>query len=127
MKCFAPFLLLIAVLIAAVAFSASLSVCQISAPPDPYKPTLDRLQALTSQGEAEWRFHADVPHPEDPTIDDSSWSKITVKNVSGPGGRNENEEHWTGTSDFRRWIQRRQPWRLDDPRVLQWCNPLPGQ
>src|ERR1019366_6712880 len=25
--------------------------------------------------------------------------------VSGPGGRNANEEHWTGTRVFRRWIQ----------------------
>jgi len=78
---------------------------QTPAAPDPYKATLDRLELLTSQGEADWRFHADVPHPEDPSLNDSDWGTLTVKNVSGPGGRNANEEHWTGTRVFRRWIQ----------------------
>ncbi len=72
---------------------------------DPYKATLDHLESLTRQPEAEWRFHADIPHPEDPRVDDSGWGTLTVKNVSGPGGQNENEEHWKGTRVFRRWIQ----------------------
>ena len=63
------------------------------------------MEALTRQGEAEWHFHTDVPHPEDPALNDSNWGLITVKNVSGPGGRNANEEHWTGTRVFRRRIQ----------------------
>ena len=73
--------------------------------PDPYKPTLDRLDALTRKAETEWRFHADVPHPEDPGVNDSDWGALTVKNISGPGGNHANEEHWTGTRVFRRWIQ----------------------
>ena len=73
--------------------------------PDPYKPTLDRLQSLLRVGETEWRSHADVPHPEDPGLNDLDWSSVTVKNVSGPGGRNANEEHWKGTRVFRRWVQ----------------------
>src|SRR5579872_2597908 len=72
---------------------------------DPYKATLDKLQSLTIQPEAEWRYHADVPHPEDPVLKDSDWGVLTVKNVSGPGGDNPNEEHWTGTRVFRRWVQ----------------------
>ena len=60
---------------------------------------------MTRQGEEEWRFHVDVPHPEDPGLNDSDWGTLTVKNVSGPGGRNAGEEHWTGTRVFRRWIQ----------------------
>jgi alpha-mannosidase len=72
---------------------------------DPYKPTLDRLESLSRQAESEWRYHADVPHPEDPSLDDSAWAVLRVKNVSGPGGRNANEDHWTGTRVFRRWIQ----------------------
>ena len=59
---------------------------------------------LTRQREAEWRFHADVPHPEDPGLNDSDWGTLTVKNVSGPGGGHANEEDWTGTRVFRRWI-----------------------
>jgi len=82
-----------------------LAVSQDSGVPDPYKPILDHLDALTRHNEAEWRFHADVPHPEEPGLNDSDWGLITVKNVSGPGGRNANEEHRTGTRVFRRWIQ----------------------
>jgi alpha-mannosidase len=80
-------------------------ICQSSNPPDPYKPTLDRLETLTRQPEAEWRFHTDIPHPEDPGLNDSDWGLLGVKNVSGPGGRNGNEEHWSGTRVFRRWVQ----------------------
>jgi alpha-mannosidase len=72
---------------------------------DPYKSTLDRLQSLTEQGETEWRVQTDVAHPEDPGLDDSGWDKFTVRNVSGPGGRNENEQHWNGTRVFRRWVE----------------------
>ena len=81
------------------------AVSQNSSAPDPYKPTLDRLDTLTRQAEPEWRFHTDIPHPEDPGVNDSDWSLITVKNVSGPGGNNANGEHWQGTCVFRRWIQ----------------------
>ncbi|HWJ46216.1 MAG TPA: hypothetical protein VNS62_01100, partial [Candidatus Udaeobacter sp.] len=73
--------------------------------PDPYKATLDRLNSLTHQTESEWRFHDDIPHPEDPSLNDSDWGVWTVKNASGPGGRHANEEHWAGTRVFRRAIQ----------------------
>jgi alpha-mannosidase len=95
-----PLLLILAVFSCAV-----LGFSQASTGSDAYKPTLDRLQSLTRQPEAEWRSHNDVPHPEDPAVNDSDWSTITVKNVSGPGGQNPNEEHWAGTRVFRRWIQ----------------------
>src|SRR5208282_6069234 len=94
-----------ATLLIFVVCSAVFGFSQASTGSDPYRPTLDRLQSLTSQGEAEWRFHADVPHPEDPGINDSDWGTIAVKNVSGPGGQNAGEEHWKGTRVFRRWIQ----------------------
>ncbi len=92
---------LVSVFLLLAAFAAS----QSSSAPDPYKSTLDRLEALTRQGETEWRFHADIPHPEDPGLNDTDWGKLTVNNVSGPGGNNANEEHWMGTRVFRRWIQ----------------------
>jgi alpha-mannosidase len=78
--------------------------CQTTTP-DPHKAFLDRMDSLTRQPEPEWRFHDDIPHPEDPGINDASWGTLTVKNLSGPGGRNPNEEHWKGTRVFRRWIQ----------------------
>src|SRR5215472_15381753 len=99
MRRFAPLLWLGIVTISALAIG------QDSSRNDPNKVTLDRLQSLLMQGEAEWRFHADVPHPEDPGLNDSDWEKFTVKNVSGPGGQNADEEHWKGTRVFRRWVQ----------------------
>ncbi|HEY3975301.1 MAG TPA: alpha-mannosidase [Candidatus Sulfotelmatobacter sp.] len=88
----------------AILFQTVFALSQ-TASADPYKATLDRLGALTRQGEIEWRYHGDVPHPEDPGLDDFAWSKFTVKNVSGPGGQHPNEEHWAGSRVFRRWIQ----------------------
>src|ERR1035438_4427158 len=99
MKRSALFLILL-ILVAAI-----FAVSQNASSPDPYRPTLDRLEAPTRRGESEWRFHADVPHPEDPGLNDSDWGLFTVKNVSGPGGSNASEEHWAGTRVFRRWIQ----------------------
>src|SRR6202158_1305753 len=99
MKRSALFSLLVLVLPTAFAIS------QNSNAPDPYKTTLDRLDTLTRQAEPEWRFHTDIPHPEDPGVNDADWGSITVKNVSGPGGNNANGEHWQGTRVFRRWIQ----------------------
>ncbi|HYM00183.1 MAG TPA: hypothetical protein VEZ90_14620, partial [Blastocatellia bacterium] len=70
---------------------------------DPYKPTLDRLEALTQRAEPEWRFNADIPHPEDPSVSDAGWGTYAVKNVDP--GQSTNDEPWTGTRVFRRWIQ----------------------
>ena len=89
----------------AVVLLAAFGVCQTSGASDPFKSTLDRLGALTRQAESEWRFHDDVPHPEDAWLDDSGWGVFKVKNENGPGGKNANEEHWSGTRVFRRWIQ----------------------
>ncbi len=95
----------LAIFILLIVLNTVFAVSQNSAAPDPYKPALDRLASLTNQPEPEWRFHSDVPHPEDPGLADSDWGILRVRNVSGPGGRTANEEHWTGTRVFRRWIQ----------------------
>jgi alpha-mannosidase len=94
----------LAIIIAVVSVLRGFSQGQ-TATPDPYKPVLDRLQSLSTQPEAEWRFHPDVPHPEDLSLNDSDWPVFHVKNVSGAGGQNTGQEHWTGTRVFRRWIQ----------------------
>jgi alpha-mannosidase len=100
MKRFALFFFSVLMLIHPV-----LGVSQSSNTPDPYKATLDRLQSLSSQAEAEWRFHTDIPHPEDPGLSDADWGSLTVKNRSQPGGVNGDAEHWAGTRVFRRWVQ----------------------
>jgi alpha-mannosidase len=96
---------LLSALLFAILQCAVLAVSQTSSSPDPYKATLDRLQSLSSQAEAEWRFHADIPHPEDPGLSDADWGSLTVKNRAQPGGINGDEEHWAGTRVFRRWVQ----------------------
>ena len=93
------------VLLSAAFPALALSQASSPKPPDPYKPTLDHLQSLLRQGETEWKWHADVPHPEDPSASDADWQAFTVRNVSGPGGNNKDEEHWKGTRVFRRWVQ----------------------
>jgi alpha-mannosidase len=83
-----------ALLISAI-FCAVLSFAQNQPvePVSPHKAALDRLQALTVQRENEWRYHADVPHPEDQSLDDSNWDAVKV------GGS------WSdGPRVLRRWI-----------------------
>ena len=70
------------------------SRAQESAAPNPYKSALDRLESLTVQPETEWRYHADVAHPEDPSLDDSSW------------GTTKAGDKWSdGSRVLRRWIE----------------------
>ena len=131
-------------LILLILLFAAVALCQSSSS-DPYKATLDRLESLTRQSEAEWRFHVERSSSGRPGVSDSDWGTWTVKNVSGPGGQNANEEHWKGTRVFRRWIQIpekingystqgsrvsdsiyvRQPGQPDDHRVLQRGGSLP--
>lgn len=62
--------------------------------PDPQGAILDRLASLTVLPLPEWRFHSDIPHPEDPSLDDSDWQKVNVG------------ESWTnGARLLRRWIE----------------------
>jgi hypothetical protein len=81
--------------VSAILFLATACFSQQNVPADSSKATLDKLASLTHLSEAEWQFHADVPHPEDARLDDKDWGVWTVKNVSGPGGRNTKEEHWS--------------------------------
>jgi hypothetical protein len=61
---------------------------------DPYKSVVDRLQAITTLAEPEWRFHDDIPHAEDPNLDDSGWQTMKV------------EDEWaSGVRALRRWIE----------------------
>jgi len=78
----------------------ALSVGQTSAN-DPFKPILDRLDSLTRLSEPEWRLQADIPHPEDPGVNDSDWDTWHVNDTTGP---EKDSEQWAGTRVFRRWI-----------------------
>ncbi len=61
---------------------------------DPYQPTLQHLESLTSLPLPAWRFHNDIPHPEDSSVSDSAWETIKVG------------DKWsTGSRVLRRWIE----------------------
>jgi alpha-mannosidase len=63
-------------------------------PADPYQPTLSRLESLTSLSLPDWRFHADVAHPEDSSMDDSGWEVMKAGDT------------WAGGSRvLRRWVE----------------------
>jgi alpha-mannosidase len=64
-------------------------------PPNPSKSVLDRLHAMTAWPLADWRAHAaNLPHPEDPTLNDSNWEALRVRSRS-----------MTGPVWFRRWVE----------------------
>jgi alpha-mannosidase len=89
--------------IACVLFSIP-AVCQEGSTAgfaEQFKPVIDRLAALNTKPLPDWRYHEDVPHPEDPSLDDSSWQLLTA-NLS----REDNApNHWKGARVFRRWIE----------------------
>ncbi len=82
---------------ALLAFITVRSVCAQQASPaqdDSYKPTLDRLESLTNLPLRDWRFHADVAHPEEPSLDDSGWQTVKAG------------DKWsTGSRVLRRWVE----------------------
>src|ERR1700689_3275978 len=61
-------------------------------PPEKYQAALTRLAAMTGMNVTNWRAHAaDIPHGEDPALDDSQWTAITLA-----GGRREGGGGGTG-------------------------------
>lgn len=63
------FLLLFAALSFAADEAQSAGSSDASQPADPYKPVLDQLESLSVLPVPDWRFHADMPHPEDLSLE----------------------------------------------------------
>jgi alpha-mannosidase len=61
---------------------------QPTRPPERYATVLARLAAMTSTPVTAWRTHAadGVPHGEDPALDDSQWTTVTLTGGRGAGG-----------------------------------------
>src|SRR5262245_44739493 len=77
----------------ALLFGTLAASAQTAAPPVRYQTVLDRLQAMSTVALPDWRYHdADIPHPEDPSLDDASWALV---NLTAP-----NAAGW-----YRRWIE----------------------
>jgi hypothetical protein len=55
-----------------------LAAAQQSGLPSRYKDATDRLQSITKLALTDCRAHSDVPHPEDPAVEDSSWQPIQL-------------------------------------------------
>jgi alpha-mannosidase len=91
-------LYLVLLLLSAPAMSQNASDTPI---PDQYKPTLDRLGSLLTQSVTQWRYHTDLPHPEDPQLKDSDWPIFTVK----PSSTQDSASHWKDARVFRAWIE----------------------
>jgi alpha-mannosidase len=75
-------------------FCAFACAAQTKETADPYKPILDRLESLTILTQPEWRYHDDLAHPEDVTLNDADWSILKIR------------DRWkTGPRVLRRWIE----------------------
>ncbi len=71
----------------ALVLTSGILSAQIEQPPDLHKPILDRLASLTVLEQADWHFHADLPHPEDPSISDASWQLVKAEDKWTDGSR----------------------------------------
>jgi len=59
-----------------------------NAPPDPHKPLLDRLQAISEVPLPEWRYHAaDLAHGEDASLDFTGWPTVKQREEWKTGSR----------------------------------------
>jgi alpha-mannosidase len=88
--------------LAAILFSAFLTAQEPSpSNPDSFKPVLDHLAALVNQRVSDWRYHDDIPHPEELSLDDSNWAVIDAN----PSTEDSAPNHWKGVRVFRRLIE----------------------
>ena len=63
--------------------------CTAQAPgaANPYKPLVDRLDSIVTLPLDEWRYHADVSHPEDSSLDDKEWPVVKTGELWKTGPR----------------------------------------
>ncbi|OLC98531.1 MAG: hypothetical protein AUH86_04560 [Acidobacteria bacterium 13_1_40CM_4_58_4] len=80
--------------IVALLFFGEAGFAQKTEAPDPYKPILERLNSLQTVQLPEWRYHADMPHPEGPAVNDADWPVVKLR-----------EEWKTGPRVLRRTIE----------------------
>jgi len=71
--------ILVAAALLAIFLSGGVCFAQTNNPPDPYKPILDRLESLQTVSLPEWRYHEDLAHPEDPSLNDADWPVVKTR------------------------------------------------
>ena len=78
-------------------FTVGLVQCQQNEPTppeDPFTPVLQHLESLITMELPDWRYHADISHPEDPKVADSDWPTVR-----------EGEKWENGPRVLRRWVE----------------------
>jgi len=70
---------LVGVAVFAILFPNGTALAQTNQPPDPYKPIVDKLESLQTLPLSEWRYHSDMPHPEDPSVNDADWPTVKLR------------------------------------------------
>jgi alpha-mannosidase len=77
----------IAVALFTFVFSGVAGFAQTKEPPDPYRTILDQLESLQIVPLPEWRYHVDMAHPEDPSLNDTDWPTVKIKEEWKTGAR----------------------------------------
>jgi len=54
-------------------------------PAEKYPQVVQRLESLSTIAVTAWRGHGDLPHGEDPGLDDSTWTAVTIGGGRGQG------------------------------------------
>jgi len=75
-----------------VVFAALLQAQNRGGRTEQFGPALARLETMTTLPLAQWRAHGDMPHGEDPSLDDSGWNAVTIN-----GGRGGGNDAWYRT------------------------------
>ncbi|HXJ14404.1 MAG TPA: glycoside hydrolase family 38 C-terminal domain-containing protein [Candidatus Limnocylindrales bacterium] len=72
-----------------IALLASCKFCaaQGMAADNPYKALTDRLESIVTMPLEEWRYHADVAHPEESSLEDKTWPAVKAGEAWKTGPR----------------------------------------
>ena len=75
---FTPSMTRSAIVLVLCLITSQTGIARESGTPNRYKEVADKLQSLNKLPLSDCRWHTDVAHPEDGSLDDSSWKPITV-------------------------------------------------
>jgi alpha-mannosidase len=94
MKSIARVLLLLTSGALALSFALPCAAQQKQNLPPGIQTVTDQLEAITVSPVQDWKYHSDIPHPEDPSVSDADWPTVNAKQMWQNGSR-----------ALRRWIE----------------------
>jgi alpha-mannosidase len=71
----------------AILLSGAAAFAQKNELSDPYKSIMNRMESLETLDLPEWRYHSDMPHPEDPSASDADWPTVKLREEWKDGAR----------------------------------------